>query len=193
MPGMLERWQGGVAALLATALAVVLVVLDVTDSHVRRWWDVHALTTDAVAGVLVLLITVLVADQVVRARQLKGRAQATAAQAALLVAQADRSVQSVSNVLVLGSDKESAGEEVRTYMAMLLLAGPVLIDADKPRRFLECAQQLGGELALALGHIGDGPRSDTKARIDAALEEVRSASKPLLRHLNFEQRLAIVD
>ena len=59
----------------------------------------HALTTDTVAGLLVLLITVLVADQVVRLRQINGRARAVAAQAAIMVNQAIRSAQAVSQAL----------------------------------------------------------------------------------------------
>ena len=53
------------------------------------------LTTDTVAGLLVLLITVLVADQVIRLRQIKDRVRAVAAQAAILVNQAIRSAQAV--------------------------------------------------------------------------------------------------
>jgi len=60
-----------------------LVMPEVTDVGLRRWWAFHALTTDTVAGLLVLLITVLVADQVVRLRQISGRARAVAAQAAI--------------------------------------------------------------------------------------------------------------
>jgi hypothetical protein len=67
---MLSRWQGWVAALVATLVTGVLVILEVTDGGLRRWWAGHALTTDTVGGLLVLLITVLVADQVVRLRQI---------------------------------------------------------------------------------------------------------------------------
>lgn len=190
---MLQRWQGATAALFATGLTVALVVLDVTDARLRLWWDHHALTTDALAGLLVLLITVLVVDQVVRSRQIRDRAQATGAQAAILMAQATRSVRAVSDFFAGSTDKDSAGEEVRTYMAMLLLAGPLLIEADKPRKFLERAQHLGGELAMAITRVGDGPKGDPGPRLDAALEEVRNASKPLLGHLNPEQRSAVVD
>ena len=46
-----------------------------------------------------LLITVLVVDQVVRLRQTNGRARAVAAQEAILVSQAIRSAQAVSQAL----------------------------------------------------------------------------------------------
>jgi hypothetical protein len=76
--GVLSRWQGGVAALVVTLVTGVLVILEVTDVGLRRWWAFHALTTDTVAGLLVLLITVLVVDQVVRLRQINGRARGDA-------------------------------------------------------------------------------------------------------------------
>jgi hypothetical protein len=50
---VLSRWQGGVAALVVTLVTGALVILDVTDVAVRRWWAFHALTTDTVAGLLV--------------------------------------------------------------------------------------------------------------------------------------------
>src|SRR5271165_1937464 len=84
-------------------------MLEVTDVGLRRWWAFHALTTDTVAGLLVLLITVLVADQVVRLRQINGRARAVAAQAAILVNQAIRSAQAVSQALAGSGDRDAAG------------------------------------------------------------------------------------
>ena len=56
-----------------------LVVLDITDAGMRRWWAGHALTTNTVSGLLVLMITLLVVDQVVRYRQLSDRARAVGA------------------------------------------------------------------------------------------------------------------
>jgi Na+/H+-dicarboxylate symporter len=92
------RWRGWLAAVAATGLACALIALDVVDSGIRRWWATHAFTTDAIAGLAVLLITVLVADQVVRLRQINNRSVATAAQAAILMAQAGRSSRAVSAV-----------------------------------------------------------------------------------------------
>lgn len=60
---MLTRWQGGFAAVVVTLVTFGLVILDLTDSGFRNWWADHALTTDTVAGLLVLLVTVLVVDQ----------------------------------------------------------------------------------------------------------------------------------
>ena len=93
---MLSRWQGGIAALIVTLLTCALVIGDVTDGAMRRWWTGYALITDTVSGLLVLLITLLVVDQVVRLRQINDRARAVAAQTAIIMAQAVRASRSVT-------------------------------------------------------------------------------------------------
>ena len=169
-------------------------ILEVTDGGLRRWWAFHALTTDTVGGLLVLLITVLVADQVVRLRQIKGRARAVAAQAAIMVNQAIRSVQAVSQALAGSGDRDAAGEEFRTYMMMLLVGAPVLIDATVSRTFLEQAQALGGEMARALAATArtPGQASYPAARLDDAVQRLRTASTPLLQVLDPETRLVVL-
>ena len=87
-------------------MACVLVILDVTDAGLRRWWDAHALTTGTVTGLLVLMITVLVVDQVVRLRQGNSRARAVAIQVAILMTQANSASQAVSPVLAGSGDRE---------------------------------------------------------------------------------------
>lgn len=159
---MLSRWQGGLGALIVTLVACALVILDLTDEGLRRWWAEHALTTGTVSGLLVLLITVLVADQVVNLRQINERARAVAAQAAIVTGQAIRSSQAVSQVLAGSGDHEAAGDEFRTYMMMLLVAAPVLIDARTSRAFLEQAQTLGGELVRALAAARPGATAATR-------------------------------
>src|SRR5580658_11332271 len=137
---MLSRWQGGSAAVVVTVVTCVLVIGDLADGGMRRWWDGHALTTDTVAGLLVVLITVLVVDQVVSARQFNDRARAIAAQAAIVVTQARRTSQAVSQAVNPHDgqgDRDAAVDEFRTYMMMLLVAAPVLIDAKVSRDFLE--------------------------------------------------------
>jgi hypothetical protein len=138
---MLSRWLGGLAAAIAL-VACVLVILDVTEAGLRRWWDAHALTTDTVAGLLVLMITVLLVDQVVRLRQGNSRARAVAIQVAILMTQANTAAQAVSQVLAGSGDRAMAGEEFRAYTMMLLAVAPVLIDARTSRNFLEQAQHL---------------------------------------------------
>lgn len=145
-------------------------------------------------GLLVLLITVLVADRVVRLRQINSRARAVAAQAAILVKQAIRSTRAVSQALAGSGDRDAAGDEFRTYMMMLLVGAPVLIDATVSRNFLEQAQSLGGEMARALAATARTPgQADyPAARLDDAVRRLRTASTPLLQVLNPETRLVVL-
>ena len=193
---MLSRWLGGLAALVATLLAGVLVILDDTDGAMRRWWDGHALTTDTVSGLLVLLITLLVVDQVVRLRQLNARAQATAAQAAIIMTQAERASSSVSQAVAEGAkeaDRDAAVDDLRTYMMMLLVGAPVLLDVQVSRTFLEQAQAVGGLMAVSLGVTAKGSRRAPApdARLDGALQRLRAASAPLLAVLDPETQAAV--
>jgi hypothetical protein len=192
---VLNRWQGWLAASGVTAAAAVLVALDLADSGFRRWWLGHALTTGVVTGLLVLLITVLVADQVVRLRQLRDRARAVAAQAAIVAGQAKRSAGAVSAVLDGTGDRAAAADEVRTYMYMLTVAAPVLIDDRVSRRFLEEAQHLGGAMARALGALGrpPGTPADLAAQLSDAAGRLQAAAAPLLAALDPGERAAIQD
>ena len=190
---VLSRWQGGFAAIVVTLAAGALMILDVTDAALRRWWSGHALSTDMVSGLLGLLITVLVIDQVVRLRQINDRARAVAAQAAIMVNQAIRSSQAVSQTLANSGDRDAAGDEFRTYMMMLLVCAPVLIDAKASRNFLEQAQYLGGEMARVLG-VTAGPPGQagfSTTRLDDAVQRLKAASAPLLQVLDPETRTAV--
>jgi hypothetical protein len=181
------------AAIVVTLAAGTLMVLDVTDAALRRWWSGHALTTDMVSGLLGLLITVLVIDQVLRLRQINDRSRAVAAQAAIMVNQAIRSSQAVSQALANSGDRDAAGDEFRTYMMMLLVGAPVLIDAKASRNFLEQAQYLGGEMAIVLG-VTPGRPSHANAsttRLDEAVQRLKDASAPLLQVLDPETRAAV--
>jgi hypothetical protein len=193
---VLSRWQGGLAALVVTLLTSVLVILDIDDRAMRRWWDGHALTSDTVSGLLVLLVTLLVVDQVVRLRQLNDRARAVAAQAAIIMTQAERGLQSVSQAVAKDandSDRDAAFDELRTYMMMLLVGAPVLIDAKVSRTFLEQAQAVGGLMARALGVTARSsdraPAPD--ARLPAAVKKLRAASTPLLQVLDPQTQAAV--
>jgi hypothetical protein len=144
-----------------------------------------------VAGILVVLITVLVVDQVVRVRQLKDRARAMAAQAAILMLQAARAKQNVSAAMNGSGDRDAALDEVRTYMTILSISAPLLIDARVSRTFLEQAQTLGAELARGLGSgVTESGEASTPSdsRLDDTFQRLRSASAPLLAVLTAEQR-----
>jgi hypothetical protein len=189
---VLSRWQGGLGALAVTLVACALVVLDLTDGGLRGWWAEHALTTGTVSGLLVLLITVLVADQVIKLRQINERSRVVAAQAAIVTSQAVRASQAISQLLTGSGNREAAGDEFRTYMMMLLVAAPVLIDAKTSRAFLEQAQALGGELVRALASVRSGGSDGYSAgRLDDAVRRLKAASAPLLQVLDPETRAAV--
>jgi hypothetical protein len=192
---MRSRWQGWAAALLATLLTAALVTGDVTDNDMRRWWLVHALTTSTVSGLLVLLITVLVVNQVLMLRQHRDRARAVAAQAAIIMTQAVRASRTVIQGTADGAaeaDRDAASDEMRTYMMMLLVGAPVLIDEKTSRAFLEQAQAVGGLLARSLGVTAGQPASASlDTRLDGAVQQLRAASVPLLAVLDAQTQAAI--
>jgi hypothetical protein len=184
--------QGGLAATVTTLVAAGLVIFDLADEGFRRWWSERALTTDLVAGLLVLLITLLIVDQLVRRRQTNDRARAVAAQAAILMAQATRSSQVIGSALDGSGEQSDASDEVRTYTMMLLVAAPVLIEDAVSRSFLEQAQRLGGEMArvLQMTAKGSDPSTISRTRLDDALTRLRATSAPLLQVLDLKAFLA---
>jgi hypothetical protein len=187
----LARLHGWASAAAVTLVATALVITEITDAGIRHWWAAHALTTDTVAGLLVLLITLLVANQVVILRQARDRSRAVAAQAAILLGQAGRSSRAVSAALDGSGDRDAASNELRTYMIMLLVGAPVLIDARASRMFLEQAQHFAAELARSLGVTkAAAPSAHPAARLDDALRRLRSASAPLLQRLSPDERTA---
>ena len=66
MPG---RLLGRAAAVLVMLITLALVVGELTDTGQRRWWAGRPLTTDTAAGLLVLVVTVLVVNQLLAMRQ----------------------------------------------------------------------------------------------------------------------------
>jgi hypothetical protein len=56
-------WRAGVATVAVALLSSALIVLDLSDGAFRRWWSARAFTTDALAGILVVLITVLIVNR----------------------------------------------------------------------------------------------------------------------------------
>src|SRR5260370_12051585 len=142
--------MGWLAAVLAMLVTLALVVVEVADAGQGRWWAARPLTTDTVAGLLVLLVTVLVVNQLLNRRQAGQRGHAVAAQAAILVAQAARSARAVSSVIAGSGDRSAASGGFRTYMMMLLITAPVLIDYPVARRFLEQAHYLRGLMVRPL-------------------------------------------
>ncbi len=184
-------------------ITLTLVVGELTNAGQRRWWAAHPLTTDTVAGLLVLLVTVLVVNQLLNRRQARQRGHAVAAQAAIMVAQATRSAKAVSSVIDGSGDRGAASDGFRTYMLMLLIGAPVLIDDPVARRFLEQAQHLGGVMAGTLAVIvrstaGAAVASDATGgaavpsdRLGDAMQQLQDAAAPLLLLLNPAMRDSI--
>jgi hypothetical protein len=184
------RLIGWPAAVLAMLITLALVIGELTDAGQRRWWAARPLTTDTVAGLLVLLITVLVVNQLLNRRQAAQRGHAVAAQAAIMLAQGARSAKAVSSVIDGSGDREAASDGFRTYMMMLLVGAPVLIDDRLARRFLEQAQYLGGVMGRTLAAID---RSQDGAAVpgdglDHAVQQLQNAAAPLLQLLSLETR-----
>jgi hypothetical protein len=175
------------AAALVSAVVLGLIALELTDVRLRRWWAGRPLTAAVVAGLLVLLLTLLVVDQLIRKRQVRERSRAVAAQVAILMGQATRSADAVSAVLDGSGDREATGDELRTYLMMLLVAAPLLIDTAASRSFLEQAQRLAGVMARALGALSSSTEPVSRGRLDAAVEELRTSSRPLVSVLNLER------
>jgi hypothetical protein len=187
------RLIGWPAAVLATLFAVALVAGEITDSGQRRWWATHALTTDTVSGLLVLLITVLVVNQLLSRRQASQRGHAVASQAAIVVAQAARSAQALSAAINGSGDLEAASDSFRTYTLMLLISAPVLIDDPVARNFLEQAQYLTGVMARTLTWTAKPSRGAAvpSGTLDDAVQRLETASTPLLQLITPEMRDAI--
>jgi hypothetical protein len=180
------RLLGWSAAVLAILITLALVVGELTNAGQRRWWAARPLTTDTVAGLLVLLITVLVVNQLLNRRQARQRGHAVAVQAAIMAGQAARSAKAVSSVLDGSGDRDAASDGFRTYMMVLLIGAPVLIDDPVARRFLEQAQYLGGVMARTLAALDKSPQqaAGPGGELNDAVQQLRSAAAPLVRLLS---------
>ncbi len=190
---MRDRYREWIAALAVTAVTVGAVALDLTDRSIRRFWLLHSFTSSVVAGLLVLLLTVLVVDRVNRGRQLSNQSRAIGAQTAVIVAQAGRAADAITGPSSTEEDREVASQELRTYLQMLLTSAPVLIDATASRTFLETAQRTAARMYHAQRATADAERQDRSAQVDDALQRLHQAAAPLLAPLNLEQRAAASD
>jgi hypothetical protein len=166
-----------------------LVVIDIVDRGVRVWFETHAFTTDALTSVLVLLITVLIVNRIVSVRQQQDRVLVIAAQAAIISRQARRTSDLVKESLTSPGQRQPASDELRTYMAMLLVSAPVLIEGATARAFLESAQRLAGVMSIAMEN--NPKRGAVGARLDAAVTAMRDAVTPLLAALDRSQLQAV--
>jgi len=190
---VLKRWlalSGGPRA-WSGALTAVLVVLDISVGSVHRYWSRHSFTSSVLSGLLVLLLTVLIVDRVTRFRRIRDQSRAVAAQAAVVLAEAERATDAVMRASQSDDDRDEASGELRTYGQMLLGSAPLLIDAKVSRAFLECAQRVAALLSRALRATGDKEIEQAKARLDDGIQQLREAAAPLLLALNRDQRAAV--
>jgi hypothetical protein len=186
---MSERLRGWLAAVLVMLVTVALIVGEINNAGQRRWWGSHSLTTSTVSGLLVLLITILVVNQLLNQRQARQRSHAVASQAAIVAAQAAQSAKAISSAIGGSGDRDAASEGFRTYMVMLLISAPVFIQDPVARHFLEQAQNLGGAMTRTLQQsqksaaAGDG--------LNEAVKQLQSAAAPLLQLLSPDVRDSI--
>jgi hypothetical protein len=123
-----------------------------------------------VAGLLVLLITVLVVNQLLSRRQSRQRGHAVAAQAAIMAAQAARSVKAISSLLHGSGDRDAASGA----------------DGQPGRALPQQSQYLGGVTGRALAAVdrcADGA-AVPGAGIDDAMRQMQGAAAPLLMQLS---------
>ena len=103
-----------------------------------------------------------------------------------MAAQAARSAGAVSSLTGGSGDRGAASDGFRTYMMMLLIGAPVVIDDPAARHFLEQAQYLGGVMARTLAVIdrsADGAAVPGD-QLDDAVQQLESAAAPLLQLLS---------
>ncbi len=188
---MLERLRAWSGALSVALLATALVILDIFDGTVRRYWSRHAFTSSILSGTLVLLLTVLIVDRVTRMRQLRNQSRVMSVQALVIVAQGARTADAVARVSSSTEDRDAASGELRTYTQLLFTSAPVLIEAKVSRAFLETAQGVAGLFFQALNNVGEEAAADRKRGVEAAVAQLRGAAAPLLTVLPAEWREAV--
>jgi hypothetical protein len=188
LSGGWRAWSGALTVLVITAL---LVVLDITVGAVHHYWSQHSFTSSVLSGLLVLLLTILIVDRVIRFRQPRGQSRAIAAQAAIVLAEAERTTDVMMRASTSDDDRETASGEPHTYTLMLLISAPLLIDAKVSRSFLESAQRVAGQLSRAIRASGDEQAEQAKTRLQAGLGQLRQTAAPLLQALNRDERAAV--
>jgi uncharacterized membrane protein len=180
------RW---LAAAAVAAVLVLLSALDLADRSFGRWAADRPFFTSTLTGVLVLLVAVLIVDRLVAHRDEKDQSRSVAAQATIVMAEGARATAALDGALNGKGDRLAAGDEVKTYLAILSMATPVLLGPRFSRGFLESAQALGADLTIALAEPEPSP--ETRQHLNGAVDRLRDESAPLLEFLDPEHRLPV--
>jgi hypothetical protein len=112
-----------------------------------------------------------------------------------MLSQARRAVDMTVALRDRDGDREAAGDAVRTYLLVLLVGAPVLIEEPVARRFLEQAQVLAAELGriVAPADVGNLPPGAFAGSLEEAIKQLQGAAAPLLTALSTEERSAVAD
>ena len=190
---MIHRWQAWISAGVVTAVVLALVLLELFDRGDRRFWSNHPISADTVAGVLVVALTVVVLDQIIRQRQRRQQSRAIGAHVAIMLSQARRAVDATVALRDRDGDQVAAGDAVRAYLLVLLVGAPVLIEDPVARRFLEHAQVLAAELGrvVAPADVRNLPTGAFAGSLEEAIKQLRVAAAPLQTALSAEERSAV--
>src|ERR1700756_4997476 len=109
----------------------------------------------------------------------------------MVLSQAIRATRAVLACVTSGN-RTPASDELRTYMIMLMIAAPILIESKTPRAFLEDAQTLG-RMLVQVQHSASQSSVETvlcDAQLEEALQQLKIAAAPLLAQLTAEERTA---
>jgi hypothetical protein len=131
---------------------------------------------------------VLVVNRALGIGRDRERFRAMAAQASMVLGQAIRTTRAVLACTTSG-DRSAASDELRTYMIMLMIAAPILIESKAPRAFLEDAQTLRGML-VHVQHSESQSSFPSDAQLEEALQQLKIIAAPLLAPLTAEERTA---
>jgi hypothetical protein len=131
---------------------------------------------------------VLVVNRALGIGRDRERFRATAAQASMVLGQAIRSTRAVLACTTSG-DRTVVSDELRTYMIILMIAAPILIESKAPRAFLEDALTLGGML-VHVQHSESQSSFPSDAQLEEALRQLKITAAPLLAPLTAEERTA---
>jgi hypothetical protein len=107
-----------------------------------------------------------------------------------MLAQAARAAKAVSSVTAGTGDRAAASDSFQTYMMMLLISAPLLIDESADRHFLERAQHLEAVMVRTLTAAKRPPDGAAVPSdgLDDAVQQLQSAAAPLLQPLSPEMR-----